>query len=51
MSAMDLIKLAASKGIAVGREKSGVYYWDRGDGNRNTFRGTWSQFVKHVKSM
>lgn len=54
MSAKELIQIAASKGIGISREKSGVYKTHEVINEKHVtkkFIGTWAQFVKHVKAL
>lgn len=51
---MQLIELAKTAGIAVGRNKSKRYRWARFEGGRHVeheFLGTWNQFVAHVRKI
>lgn len=54
MKASDLIKLASSKNFGISRKCQGIYKTHEiisGKYVTKEFHGSWSQFVKYVKSL
>ena len=54
MTAKELIQLAKSKGVSIGRTRPGRYYYGYyidGRYQQYDFHGTWHDFVAFVKSL
>jgi hypothetical protein len=51
MSAAKLIQIANAKGYGIGRERSGVYYYQSAGSAARRFVGSWRDFVKLVEAL